>query len=398
MTPNLFSANFAQLDFNEKTYMTYNFDKPTNRKKTNSIKWDKFPEKVLPLWIADMDFESPIEIKEALQEIVDSGIYGYSMAPDELFEAIISRMAERHHWQIKKEWIVLLPGLVPGLNASARIFDDPKTEIMTSTPVYYNLALAGKTAGFKSLEIPLSYHNKRWEMDFEEMERQVTPKTKMYMLCNPHNPNGRVFDKEELVQLTSFCRKHNLVLVSDEIHCDLVIDPKVEHISVATLNSAIEQNSITLLAPSKTFNIAGLGGSLAIIPNPEIRAKFQKACFGIMPHMNAFMAQTVLAAYKFGEPWRLELVKYLKANHDYLMEEINKIPSLTMEPCEATYLAWIKCDREDIPNLEDYLLKYELGVSGGHQFMGKGFFRLNFGTQRNNLELAVERLKVAFSF
>jgi cystathionine beta-lyase len=376
--------------------MTYNFNKPTNRKNTNSIKWDKFPEQILPLWIADMDFESPVEIKEALHEIVDTGIYGYSMAPNELFEVVISRLAENHHWQIKKEWIVLLPGLVPGLNAAARIFEEPDTEIMTSTPVYYNIILAGKTAGFKSIEIPFAWQNNRWEMDFEDMEKQVTPNTKMYMLCNPHNPNGRVFDKEELNQLILFCQKHDLVLVSDEIHCDLVIDPEVEHISVATLDVDIEQNSITLLAPSKTFNIAGLGGSLAIIPNPEIRKKFQKACFGIMPHINAFMAQTMLAAYKYGESWRQEMVTYLKENHDYLIKEVNKIPTLSMAPCEATYLAWIHSDREDIPNLEEYLVKYGLGVSGGHQFKGNGYFRLNFGTQRSNLEFAVERLKEAF--
>jgi cystathionine beta-lyase len=170
----------------------------------------------------------------------------------------------------------------------------------------------------------------------------------------------------------------------------------VEHISVATLDVDIEQNSITLLAPSKTFNIAGLGGSLAIIPNPEIRKKFQKACFGIMPHINAFMAQTMLAAYKYGESWRQEMVTYLKENHDYLIKEVNKIPTLSMAPCEATYLAWIHSDREDIPNLEEYLVKYGLGVSGGHQFKGNGYFRLNFGTQRSNLEFAVERLKEAF--
>lgn len=377
--------------------MPFNFDKPTNRKNSGSIKWDKYPDDVLPLWVADMDFESPSEITEALQKIVDHKIYGYAMGSDELYEVIMERLATRHNWKVEKDWIVLLPGLVPGLHASARIFDDAAAEIITSTPVYYHLSLAGKTVGLKTAEVPFVWQNERWEMDFQEMEKQVNNNTKMYMLCNPHNPNGRVFDKAELTALTTFCEKHDLVLVSDEIHCDLILDSNAKHISVASLDSRTEQNSVTLLAPSKTFNIAGLGGSMAIIPNPEIRKKFQNAAFGIMPHNNYFMAQTMLAAYKHGEAWRKELVSYLKANHDYLLEEINKIPSLTMTPLEATYLAWIKCDREDIPNVEDYLVKHGLGVSGGHQFKGKGYFRINFGTQRANLEVAVEGLKKAFS-
>lgn len=378
--------------------MPFNFNKPTNRKNTGSIKWDKYPDDVLPLWVADMDFESPVEIKEALQKIVDTQIYGYSNAPEELYQVIIERLKNKHNWEIEKEWIVLLPGLVPGLHASARIFDLENMEVMTSTPVYYHLSLAGKYAGLKTSEVPLIWQNARWEMDFEQMQSQVNSDTKIYMLCNPHNPNGRVFSEKELNQLSDFCLKNGLLLVSDEIHSDLVLDENVKHLSVASLNNEIEQNSITLLAPSKTFNIAGLGGSFAVIPNPALRKKFQDAGFGIMPHTNAFMAETMLAAYKYGESWRQELVKYLKGNHDFLLENINKIPSLSMKPCEATYLAWIHCSRKDIPNLEDYLIKFGLGVSGGHQFKGNGYFRLNFGTQRANLEEAMERLKRAFSF
>jgi cystathionine beta-lyase len=376
--------------------MPYNFDKPTNRLHSNSIKWDKYPEAVLPLWIADMDFESPTEITEALSKLIEGKIYGYSMAPEELYEVIVDRLAVRHQWKIEKEWIVLLPGLVPGLHASARIFDSPMIEVITSTPVYNHLRLAAPYAGSETKEVSFIWQNDQWEMDFESMQEQITEHTKMYMLCNPHNPNGRVFTKEELNKLSEFCLKNNLVLVSDEIHCDLVIDSNSHHISLASVNKEIEQQSITLLAPSKTFNIAGLGASFGVIPNKELREKFRKATFGIMPHINAFQCQTMIAAYKFGEPWRKELIAYLKANHDYLVEEINKIPSLSMKPLEATYLAWIHSDRVDIPNLEDYLFNFGLGVLGGQQFKGNGYFRLNFGTQRSNLEIAIERLKNAF--
>lgn len=373
--------------------MPFNFDKPTHRRNTNSLKWDLKPENVLPAWVADMDFESPVEIREALQKLTDHQIYGYAWPPDELYEVIIERLAKNHHWQIKKEWIVLLPGLVPGLHAAARVMPDERANVMTSTPVYFYLFKAALSAGNSTLEIPFIQENGLWKMDFETMKKELTPETGMYMLCNPHNPNGRVFSKEELLELSRFCVENNLILVSDEIHCDLIIDPSKQHISTASLNKEIENQSITLLAPSKTWNIAGLGGSLAIIPNEDIRKRFQEACAGIMPHMNNWQIETMKAAYTFGEPWRKELISYLKANHDYLLEEINKIPGLHMEPLESTYLAWISCDHE---NPEEHLLKHGLAVSGGYQFHGKGYFRLNFGTQRANLEKALEIIKKAF--
>ncbi len=377
--------------------MSFNFDKIISRKNTNSFKWDKYDDSVLPMWVADMDFESPVEIKAALQKLTDSGVYGYAKSPDKLNDIIVKRLKERHDWDIKADWIVLLPGLVPGLHASARIFESTEDfSIMTSTPVYYHLSLASKSIEKKTIEVPFVWTNNQWEMDFEAMQENLELGTKIYMLCNPHNPNGRVFSKEELHKLVDFCLKNNLVLVSDEIHCDLILDKNKKHISAASLNSEIENQSISLLAPSKTFNIAGLGGSFAVIPNAEIREKFTKACFGIMPHMSAFAFETMIAAYEYGENWRQELIKYLKGNHDYLLSEVNKIPGISMESLEATYLAWIKVERDDIPNPEEYLLKYGLGVSGGYQFKGNGYFRLNFGTQRANVEQAVEILKVAF--
>ncbi|MCR9065158.1 MAG: PatB family C-S lyase [Cytophagales bacterium] len=374
--------------------MTYNFDKQTSRRNTNSMKWDFKPSNVHPMWVADMDFESPIEIKKALTKVVDSQIYGYAWPPNELYEVIIDRLSKNHHWKVQKEWIVLLPGLVPGLHASARVLPEDKSSIMTTTPVYYHLFRSAQTAGKKTTEVPFKRENGQWKMDFDKMKAELTQEVGMYMLCNPHNPNGRVFSRDELNELSSFCLENNVILVSDEIHCDLILDSTKKHISVASLNENIENQSITLLSPSKTFNIAGLGGSFAVIPNPEIRKKFEAAKFGIMPHMNLWQIESMMAAYQHGEPWRKELINYLKANHDYLLEEINKIPGLSMEACEATYLAWIACDHE---NPEEYLLKHGLGVSGAQQFNGKGYFRLNFGTQRHNIDKGLEILRKAFS-
>ncbi|MGR3808936.1 MalY/PatB family protein [Jiulongibacter sp. NS-SX5] len=373
--------------------MPFNFDKPTQRRGTGSVKWDMLPEDVLPVWVADMDFESPEEIKEALRGLVDHQIYGYAWPKEELFTVIINRLKDRHGWEIKKEWIVLLPGLVPGLHAAARTLPKERSSVMTSTPVYFHLFKAAGSAGNQTIEVPFAQKDKKWVMDFASMQNALTSSTGMYMLCNPHNPNGRVFSKDELEQVSDFCLNNDLVLVSDEIHCDLILDNSKKHISVASLNKEIENQSITLLAPSKTWNIAGLGGSMAIIPNSDIRKKFQDAAYGIMPHMNNWQMASMLAAYTHGEPWRKELISYLQANQEYLLKEINGIPGLSMEPCEATYLAWIACDKE---NPEEYLRKHGLGVSGAHQFNGKGYFRLNFGTQRANLEKAVAILKEAF--
>ena len=267
--------------------MTYDFDEICERHHTNSIKWDAFPKDVLPMWVADMDFKSPPEIREALQKLTDLQVYGYSKAPELLLDVIIDRMKERHAWDVKKEWLVLLPGLVPGLHAATRIFDETAVNVLTSIPVYYHLSLAGKYANHETKEVPFVWHNEQWEMDFEKLQEQVNSKSKMFLLCNPHNPNGRVFSEAELRRLSSFCIENKLILVSDEIHCDLIIDENYRHISIATLDEEIAMQSITLLAPSKTFNIAGLGGSFAIIPNPSIRKRFKEACFGIMPYMSS---------------------------------------------------------------------------------------------------------------
>lgn len=373
--------------------MSNSFNIPFNRRNTNSLKWDMKSADALPVWVADMDFKSPEPIRQAMMELAESGMFGYAWPPYELYDVIIQRLSKKHNWKVKKEWIVLLPGLVPGLHAAARVLPAGRTAVMTSTPVYFYLFKAAENSGNKSLEIPFKIVDGIYKMDFEQMEANLTPDCGMYMLCNPHNPNGRVFDREELLELNDFCLKHSLILVSDEIHCDLIIDENASHISAASLSKEIEENSITLLSPSKTFNIPGMGGSFAVIPNADIRKRFELACLGIMPHMNNWQINSMIAAYSHCEPWREELIAYLKSNHDYLMAEVNSIPGLEMQPLQATYLAWIKCNK---PDVENYLLSHGLAVSGGDQFHGEGYFRLNFGTQRSTLEQAVGILKMAF--
>lgn len=372
-----------------------NFDKLIDRRNTNSYKWDKYSEDVLPLWVADMDFQSAQPILDALQRIVNHGVLGYAHTPDELVEVVIDRLKTRHNWEIQKEWIVWLPGMVPGLHTSARLLGDDFTAVMTSTPVYYPFIQAADWGKRRLQDIPFVWQNNRWEMDFEKMEKTITPSTKMYMLCNPHNPNGRVFSKEELEKLADFCLKHNLLICSDEIHCDLILDETKQHISIATLNKEIEAKSITLLAPSKTFNIAGLGCTLAIIPDKKIREEFEKTRFGMMPMLSNFAYEAALAAYKYGGEWHNELLTYLRGNHQFLLEEINNIKGLSMQPLEATYLAWIDYRETGNENFVAHLEKHGVGVQDAANFGGSGFLRLNFGTQRSRLEEAVRRIKKA---
>lgn len=375
--------------------MPYNFDEPVNRRKTNSYKWDKFKEDVLPMWVADMDFKSPPEVIEALEKLSTAGLYGYAHEPEELYDVIIKRLNKLHNWKIKKEWIVFLPGLVPGIHVSTRIAGNGFYSVMTSSPVYYPFLQAGAFGERRLHDIPFIEKDGKTSMDFDNMYKKATPDTKAYLLCNPHNPNGRVFTKKELKQLAEFVIEKDLLLMSDEIHCDMILDESKKHISIASLSDEIAERTITLLAPSKTFNVAGLGCSVAIISNPKIREKFNNERFGMMPMVTAFAYESALAAYKYGEPWRKELMDYLRGNHDYLLEEINKIDGLEMKPLEGTYLAWIKFDKK-IEDIESYLVDFGLGVSPGTIFNGKQYFRLNIGTQRSNVEKAVSILQKAF--
>ena len=367
-----------------------NFDQQLERRGTNSMKWDARQPKNIPMWVADMDFQSPLAVQEALQAVANSGVYGYAWPPSELFEVILERLEKMHAWNVEKEWIVLLPGLVPGLHASARIMPSEKKSTLTSTPVYYHLYKAAESSGLETLEVPFLENG---EMDFEGLKAKKREDTGMYFLCNPHNPTGRVFSQKELEKLADFCLKENLILVSDEIHCDLILDHEKRHHSVASFSKEVEDNSITLLSPSKTFNIAGIGGSFAVIPNGALRSRFEAAKFGIMPHLNNWQISSMLAAYQHGEPWRQELLAYLRSNHNYLLEEINAIPELKMKPLDATYLAMIQCPQEDP---EKYLSVNGIDVNGSGQFHGTNFFRLNFGTQKSRLEEGVKRIKEAY--
>jgi cysteine-S-conjugate beta-lyase len=375
--------------------MTYDFDELIDRTNTDSFKWDKYKDRdIIPLWVADMDFKAAPPILKALEDVTKQGVIGYSHEPDELTAVIVKRLDERHNWKIEKKWIVYLPGLVPGLTLSCMVVGSEGDEIITTVPVYGPFMKAPEAAKKKLVKVQMKLENNRWTFDFDAIRAAITPRTRMFMLCNPYNPAGTVFTKEELQTLSDICTEHNIVICSDEIHCDLILDESKNHVSIATLSKEAENQTITLLSPSKTFNIAGLGGSFAVIPNDEIRAKFANLKYIVEPMPSAYAYQAALAAYRDCGEWHEQLLAYLRKNHDFVLQEMNAFTGFSMQPLEATYLAWIDTRESEIDNITEFLENAGVGISdGGFFFDGKGFIRLNFGTQMRRLEAAVWRMR-----
>lgn len=375
--------------------MIYDFDELIDRTNTDSFKWDRYKDRdIIPLWVADMDFKAAPPILKALEDVTKQGIIGYWHAPDELADVIVKRLDERHNWKIEKDWIVYLPGLVPGLTLSCMVVGNEGDEIITTVPVYGPFMKAPEAAKKKLVKVQMKLENNRWTLDFDAIRAAITPRTRMFMLCNPYNPAGTVFTKEELQTLADVCTEHKIVICSDEIHCDLILDESKKHVSIATLSQETENQTITLLSPSKTFNIAGLGCSFAVIPNDEIRTKFANLKYIVEPMPSAYAYQAALAAYRDCDEWHEQLLAYLRKNHDYILQEINAIKGFSMQPLEATYLAWIDTRESEIENITEVLENAGVGISdGGFFFDGKGFIRLNFGTQMRRLEAAIWRMR-----
>ena len=374
-----------------------NFDQIIDRRHTNSYKWDKFPETVLPVWVADRDFRVAPPILEALDKVTQHGIFGYARCPDELYEVIIKRLATRHHWAIEKNWMIWLGGLVPAIGLTIRAITQVREAVMTATPVYHPFMIEIEMADRELQKVPLRLEGERWTLDFEAIEAAITHNTKLFLLCNPHNPVGTMFTREELQQLHDICQRHGIIVCSDEIHCDLVLDSAKEHVTYATLNPEAAQNSLTLLAPSKTFNLAGLGCSLVVIPNDKLRAKFVHTKAGLMPLLSAYAYEAALAAYRDGAEWHAELLTYLKGNHDLLLKSVNQMKGVKMRPLEATYLAWIDVRNTGLTDVAKRLEEAGVGINDGSIFGQPGFIRLNFACTRANLEEVLRRMKTVFA-
>jgi len=381
--------------------MTFDFDTVPHRQDTDSQKWQKYAGRdILPLWVADMDFKSSPAVISALQARVAHGIFGYARPVKSTVDAFTDAAARRYGWEVDPAWIVWLPGLVVGLNVVAQAFAQPGEEVLTLSPIYPPFMSAPKNSGRSSIQVPLQpgAGAPRWEIDWTALEKAVTPRTRIFLLCNPHNPVARVWRRDELVRLGEFCIRHHLILCSDEIHCDLILDD-LPHVPTALLGGEVAQRTITLMAPSKTYNVPGLGTSLAIIPNPELRARFVRASAGIVAEVTALGFAACEAAYRDSEPWRQALLSTLRGNRDLLLDYVAKeLPGVRIEaPIEATYLAWLNVSALKLEDPIAHFEKHGVGPSDG-AFFGSPrgrHIRVNFGCPRATLVEALGRMKRA---
>jgi cystathionine beta-lyase len=396
--------------------MKFEFDLICNRENTSCVKWDCTQsifgnDEVIPMWLADMDFPVAPPIVDALKRRVEHEFFGYTSAGSGVIQSVIDRMWNKFAWMIKPEWIVFTPGVVPALNVAVRALTHPGDEIILQEPVYYPFSTAVTSSGCQILNNPLKLINGSYEMDFENLEQFFQPRTgmlpvshriKAIMLCNPQNPVGRLWSSEELIRLGNIVIGQGAIVISDEIHCELLFKG-YRHVPFASLSKKFEQNSIVCMSPSKTFNLAGLQASSIIIPNKKLRRLFTDTRTGILPTPSLFGYTAIEAAYKFGDEWLGQLLDYLQENMEFLLKFFaERIPRIKVIKPQASYLIWLDCrDLEmDDMSLRDFMRnKAKVGLDDGFLFGcgGSGFQRMNIACPRSILEEALGRLEVAIN-
>ena len=372
------------------------FDSVVSRKNTASLKWDKYRDQdVLPFWVADMDFKLAAPIQKALEERVAHGVFGYTLAPDGLSEAVIDHLMREYRWDVDPSWIVWLPGVVTGLAISCRAFCDDGDEIVVNPPIYHHFYDSHEVDRHHIVRVPLCQIDNRWTYDMPAMEAAFNSKTKLMMMCSPHNPTGTVFTPAELKAVAALCKKHDVIMISDEIHCDLVIDKQAEHYPTAAACPEMREHIVTLMSGSKTWNIAGLNCSFAIIENSDVRDRFRAAAQSIVPMVPPLAYEATMAAYRDGGPWRQDLLDYLAGNYAYIQAEVGAIEGLEVEPIQATYLAWIDATGLGLEDTQGFFEEQGVGLSSGEQFGQPQYIRMNFACPRETLVQGIDRMKAA---
>jgi cystathionine beta-lyase len=372
---------------------SFGFDQVIDRRGGDSLKWNKYAGRdVLPLWVADMDFAAPPAVITALEHRVARGHFGYSEPWPSLTDAVLGHLHRQYGWPVAAEWLVWLPGLVTGLNVACRAVDGA---VLTSTPVYPPFLSAPRLSGRPLLTAPLVLNEGCWAWDFPALEAALTADTRLLLLCHPHNPVGRAWNEAELMALAEFCERHDLIVCSDEIHCGLVLDGAPRHLPLAMVDDRIARRSITLMAPSKTYNIPGLGCAFAVIPDAALRRRFLAAMNGIVPHVNVLGLAACEAAYRDCDDWHAALIGYLSSNRDRVEAAIARIPGLAMTHVEATYLAWIDARALGVSDPASFFEAAGVGLSRGDDFGLPGWVRLNFGCPWATLDAALERMRCA---
>ena len=369
------------------------FDTPIDRRGSDSFKWGKYAGRnILPLWVADMDFAAPPAVLAALHRRIEHGVFGYGGPWPSLTESVLAHLQGEYGWSIEPEWLVWLPGLVTGLNVACRAVDG---EVLTATPIYPPFLSAPHFSGRKLNRVELARDNNRWHWDMAALQLATTAATRLFLFCHPHNPVGRCWSRDELLALADYAERNDLVVCSDEIHCGLILDADKRHIPFASLSPAAAQRSITLLAPSKTFNIPGLGCAFAVIPNPALRRRFEQAMHGIVPHVNVLGLAACEAAFRHGGDWHRDLIAYLRGNRDRVAATMASLPGVRMAPVEATYLAWIDVRDLRLAKPAAHFEVHGIGLSDGADFGAPGWLRLNFGCPRATLDEALTRFERA---
>ncbi|HUP37078.1 MAG TPA: MalY/PatB family protein [Candidatus Limnocylindria bacterium] len=384
--------------------MSHDFDRVIDRRATASNKWRKYPADVLPLWVADMDFTSPEPVVRALRERVEHGVYGYGFEEPGFAQVFVDRLQKRYGWTVSPEAVVMIPGVIPGFNVACRALTRPGDGLLLQVPVYPPILRSPGNHEITRDEAPLARdRDGRYAVDLDAFRAAIHPRTRAFLLCNPHNPVGRVFTREDLAGLAQICLERDLSIIADEIHCDLLYQGQ-HHIPMASLGPEIERRTITLMAPSKTFNLAGLKVSVAVIPDASLRERFMAARGDyVQAQVNVLGYAAAFAAYRDGDGWLAELLRYLEANRDYLADYVRRhLPGVTMTPPEGTYLAWLDCRGAAAAAADPFtffLERAKVACNDGALFGrgGQGFVRLNFGSPRSILTEGLERMRRALA-
>lgn len=389
--------------------MKYDFDQVINRVNTACEKWDDLQNRfgvsdAIPMWVADMDFKSPPPVIEALSQRVEHGIYGYTYRPDSYSEAIVDWLKRRHHWSIDRKWIAHSPGVLAALSVIINSFSQHGDNVMIQTPVYHPFSRIIKSLGREVVNNPLKLENGRYTMDFANLEAKIDSTVKILVLCNPHNPVGRVWTQEELTMLGQICIKNNILVVSDEIHCDLVYKGH-KHVPFASISEEFADHSITCIAPSKTFNVAGLQTSCIIIPDEKLRDIFNQSINSLnigSPNMFGIIAAE--SAYRYGEEWLEQVIDYLQGNLDFLVRYFQEnIPQIKVIQSESTYLVWLDCRELGLAadKIDTFMLKKaRVAMNEGYIFGedGIGFMRMNIACPRSILARSLRQIEEAVTF
>jgi cystathionine beta-lyase len=368
----------------------FDFDSVIDRSNGDSLKWSKYAGRdILPLWVADMDFAAPPAVLAAIEKRVAQGCLGYPVASPALVDTVLAHLAREYAWRVEPEWLVWLPGLVTGINVACRAIDG---DVLTATPVYPPFLSAPRLSGRHLVAVGLRLDDGGWGWDFAAMEAAITRETRLLLLCHPHNPVGRAWCADELAELAAFCRRHDLLVCSDEIHCGLILDEGRRHIPLAIIDGDFASRCITLMAPSKTYTIPGLGCAFAVISDAALRSRFCAAMRGIVPDVNLLGLAAAQAAYGQSDDWHAALIGVLRGNRDRVAEAVAAMPGLTMTPVEATYLAWIDARGLGLADPAAFFEAAGVGLSRGDDFGLPGWVRLNFGCPRRTLDCALERM------